>query len=239
MKIEAEQQRQFWNDWNAQTREKELHEISRRQAEMVIDSLERTGRSGLKILEVGCGAGWLCPELARFGDVVGTDLSDEVLQRAQTRWPEIKFVSGDFFSLSFEPQSFDVIVSLEVLSHVENQPQFMERLADLLVPGGMLLLATQNRPVLQKHCSVAPPGPGQVRRWVDRTELAGLASPFFKIEQLRSITPMAQRGYRRFLTSQKLNNALAPVMGHRLRDLLEANDWGWTLMLRATRHLAV
>lgn len=236
-RIEA--QRHFWNTWNAQTREHERQQVSIRQAEVVIGWLEKLGRKDLRILEVGCGAGWFCPELARFGEVIGTDLSDEVLERAKQRWPHIDFIAGDFFALDFAPASFDVIVTLEVLSHVEDQQKFFARLAHLLVPGGKLFLATQNRQVLENHCNIPPPGPGQIRYWVDSKELSALASRHFSVDELFSVTPIAHRGWRHLLTARKVNALLSPVVGTRLRDRLEAAGWGWTLMLAATRQASV
>lgn len=230
----AEQQ-SFWNGWNGGVWKGGRGEISRRQAEIVLEWLNASGRCDNRILEVGCGAGWLCPQLAGFGEVVGTDLSDDVLQRAQERWPHVLFVAGDFMSLSFEANSFDVVVTLEVLSHVSDQDGFMRRIAELLKPDGLMMLATQNKPVLRDHCIVAPLGPGQLRHWVDRSELAALAEPYFVIEELFSVTPSAHRGIRQLLTSQKVNALLSPIFGHRLRNALEARDWGWTLMLKARK----
>jgi 2-polyprenyl-3-methyl-5-hydroxy-6-metoxy-1,4-benzoquinol methylase len=121
------------------------------------DGLESLGRTDLSILEVGCGSGWFCPQLMRFGVVTGTDLSDEGLARAQQRAPEATFVAGDFMSLDLRTD-FDVVVTLEVLSHVLDQRAFIGKLASHLRPGGHLMLATQNRFVLQYLNWRPPPG---------------------------------------------------------------------------------
>ena len=59
-------------------------------------ALKSLGRKDLDIIEVGCGSGWFCSQLTRFGRVTGTDLSDSGLARARQRAPEAAFVSGDF-----------------------------------------------------------------------------------------------------------------------------------------------
>jgi 2-polyprenyl-3-methyl-5-hydroxy-6-metoxy-1,4-benzoquinol methylase len=236
-----ELQRTFWNTWNAPYLETQRGEISRRQSEIVCGWLEEwqlhDGMRGTRprILEVGCGSGWFAGDLARFGDVVATDLSDDVLARARLKWPHVRFIAGDFLALEFETAPFDIVVSLEVLSHVSDQAGFVRKIAGLLAPGGTLMLATQNGPVLQNYCRIPAPAPGQLRHWVDRTELASLVAPCFEVEDLFSVTPVSQRGYRRLLTSSKLHAMLRPVIGNRLRDALEARDWGWTLMLQAKR----
>ncbi|MRG55902.1 methyltransferase domain-containing protein [Phyllobacterium sp. SYP-B3895] len=235
MEQSDELQRTFWNKWNSENRQHDVGEISRRQSQVIEEWLVELGRRDLNILEVGCGNGWFCPTLAKFGNVTGTDISDEVLSASRTRWPQIKFVAGDFAKLDFAPMSFDVLVSLEVLSHVADQNKFFARLAELLKPGGHLFLATQNRPVLQNYCRVPTQQPGQLRKWVDRTELASLAGKHFEIESLFSITPIAHKHFRRLLTSNKVNRLTAPLLGHGLRDFMEKRDWGWTLMLKAKK----
>ena len=230
-----ETQRSFWNRWNAENRETDLGEVSRRQAEVITGWLAQLGRRDLDILEVGCGTGWFCPQLARFGRVIGTDLSDEVLERAQARWPGVGFIAGDFATLPLGERAFDVVVSLEVLSHVADQPAFLARIARLLRPNGLLLLATQNRTVLSAHCILPPPAAGQLRNWVDRQQLTDLLEPEFSIERLVSVTPVAHKGLRRILASRRLDMVLRPVVGTLWRDFLERGDWGWTLIAMARK----
>lgn len=237
--INITKQQQFWDDWNARTRERELPEISNRQAKVVSGWLRELGRKDLNILEVGCGSGWFCNELSVYGKVHGTDLSVNVLQRSQKKWPHIQFSAGDFFNLPFEKNSFDLVVTLEVLAHVENQQLFLCRISELLKDEGLLFLATQNRDVLQNYCVLPPPGEGQLRRWVDRHDLKQLVEEKFWICELRSVTPIAHRGLRRVLTSTKLNAAIRPLVGYTLRNYLEKKNYGWTLMVSAKkRHSA-
>jgi 2-polyprenyl-3-methyl-5-hydroxy-6-metoxy-1,4-benzoquinol methylase len=125
-------QQNFWNHWNASTRELHRDEVSLRQAEVVCGWLAETRRTDLRILEVGCGAGWFCGPLSAYGKVTATDLSDEVLARARKRLPDVEFVPGDFMQLDFDSKGFDVIVTLEVLSHVEDQPAFVANVEDQL-----------------------------------------------------------------------------------------------------------
>lgn len=226
----------FWNEWNTNYRELGQGEVSRRQAKVITRWLESIGRTDLSILDVSCGSGWLEESLCEFGSVVATDLADEVVARAQGRYPEARFVAGDFLSLALPSVSFDVVVSLEVLSHVADQRSFVERVRDLLVPGGMLLLATQNRPVLERYNHVPPPQPGQLRNWVDRRELRSLlTNSGLTVVDLFSVTPVADHGPMRVLNSPRLDSALQPLLGSvplRIRERL----WlGWTLMCRATK----
>lgn len=225
-----ELQTSFWNKWNADNREHQKSEISVRQAEVVLGWLDALGRTDLDILEVGCGSGWLTPELSRYGCVTGTDLSDEVLGRAAERWPQVTFRAGDFMALDFGKATFDVIVSLEVLSHVFDQKAFIGKLATHLRPGGFLMLATQNRHVLEKYNAIPPPAPGQLRRWVYQHELAELLVPEFESKQLFTVSPIARVGFMRLVNSWKLNAPIRAIFGNRVERLKERLGFGWTLM---------
>lgn len=227
------QQRDFWNKWNASTREIHLDEVSFRQADVVRNWLLESSRTDLRILEVGCGSGWFCQELTEFGKVTATDLSNEVLARAQQRLPHVTFVSGDFMELDFGSEEFDVIVTLEVLSHMANQPAFLTKLASHLRADGQLMLATQNKPVLQKYNRIPPPNPGQLRRWVDAAELSSLLTNEFKVRELFSVTPKANRGIMKILHSRTFNRPIRAILGSRIDRLKEAMGLGWTLMVRA------
>lgn len=234
---EVERQRRFWNTWNAATRERVVDDVAVRQGEIVGLWLAEQGRDDLDLIEVGCGAGWLSPQLLQFGRVTATDLADEVIERARRRTPEVQFVAGDFRELEFDDEAFDVVVSLEVLAHVEDQRAFVTKLRRLLKPGGHLLLSTQNRPVLDRLNRIPPPEPGQLRRWVDRTELRNLLTPQFDVLRLISVTPRADRGVMRVITSRKLQRAVRPLIGNRLERSLEHLGLGWTLMALARRPL--
>lgn len=213
----------FWNSWNSEHRESYVGETSRRQAEVVLDWM--SGGEGLKILDAGCGTGWLCAQLMPFGAVVGTDLADDVIARAQERWPEARFVAGDVMTVDVGAD-FDVVVTLEVLSHVADRAAFLERIKDWLRPGGRLLLATQNRPVLTRFNRLPPPGPDQIRHWVDRRELRQLLDDAgFVVDEMIVVTPQADHGLMRVVA--KLGR-----MTHTTR-LLERLGFGWTIMVSA------
>lgn len=233
---DIEAQRAMWNAWNGRYRENHLDESPLRQSQIVCAWLDELGRSDLDILDVGCGAGWLEQTISRYGHVTATDIADEVLDRARARSPEVTFIAGDFLALPFAEASFDVVVSLEVLSHVADQVAFLDRCAALLKPGGRLMLATQNRPVLERLNDVPPPKPGQLRHWVDAQDLRTLLARRFEVEDLYSVTLRSRARHPiRLLTSTRVDRALRPFAGRGL-DAARAwaeRRWGWTLMARA------
>ncbi len=226
----------FWNRWNRDAREERPPDTPtlRRQQE-VLETLHTSGIRAARLLEVGCGTGWLSTRLLDFGDVTATDLAEEVIERARQNFPDIRFLSGDFMTLD-AGSSYDVVVCLETLSHVEDQAAFVARLASCLRPGGLLLLTTQNRFVLERRHNVMPPGPGQIRHWVNHRELKALVKPSFRILRLTSLEPDGRRGVLWLVNSNKLNRPLASVVGRdRLLRWKEAATLGQTLFLAAEK----
>jgi 2-polyprenyl-3-methyl-5-hydroxy-6-metoxy-1,4-benzoquinol methylase len=231
-----ELQRTFWNRWNSSTREKLVEDVSLRQQDVILNWLKRLGRKDLKIMDLGCGAGWLCQKLVDYGSVTGVDLADDVLARSRERMPAVTFLAGDMMTLDLGSGAFDVIITLEVLSHVADHVAFVARLAGLLRPNGYLVMATQNRPILKRNESVRPAEPGQMRRWIDSHELRRLLSPLFRIRSLRSLSPKGHKGFLRYVNSYKLNGGLNAVFGE--RRVARVKEWlglGWTLMVFAQK----
>lgn len=187
------------------------------------------GRGDLRILDVGCGIGWLCERLARYGAVTGTDMTQSSLDKARARLQQVEFICGDFFEVALPEGAFDVVTSLEVLSHVADQPAFMTRIASLLKPGGLLILSTQNRPVFERWSAVPAPDPSQIRQWVDHRDLRTLLAPHFQDIEIRSVFPVGDRGLLRFVNSVKLNGILQRVVR---RDTVQR--WKESAMLGGT-----
>lgn len=231
-----DRQASYWDQWNRDTREQKVNPESERQGHIIRGWIEALGRRDLAILDVGCGGGWLCNALSPYGTVTGLDLSPAMIERAGQRYPQVRFIAGSISDCDLPLGSFDVIVTLEVLSHVPDQAAFMRRCADLLKPGGMLLLSTQNRPVYSRMAEVAPPSPDQIRHWVDASELRRLAAVEFRLATLTSICPRGNLGFLRLVNSPKLNRLLGLLLSEaRIERLKERLFLGSTLMLQAQK----
>lgn len=233
--ISIDAQREAWNRWNTPAaRTHKLTAAPTRQAMQIERWL--AGSCDLRILDAGCGSGWMAERLLRFGHVTAVDLADSVIAEASERAPKATFVAGDILSMSIPNGPFDCIVSLELLSHVVNQLALVARFASLLKPGGTLMLATQNRPVLERDSAIGGPIPGQIRRWVDAESLRNLLAPHFRVAELTSVVPAGNQGFLRIVNSSKLNRLLGTVVGlERIEHLKERCLFGHTLMVRAIR----
>jgi hypothetical protein len=96
------------------------------------------------------------------------------------------------------------------------------------------MLATQNRPVLERWSAIGGPIPGQIRRWVDGKALRELLAPHFVVEELTSVHPVGDEGFLRFTNSRWFNWPTALLLGRNGRmRLKEKCLLGHTLMVRA------
>src|SRR5260370_28306922 len=105
----------------------------------ILADLWRLGLKAPRILDLGCGNGWLTSILSRFGDAVGVDLS---AASATRRYPHLTFYEADLTRWHPSIERFDLITSQEVIEHIGEQKDFINVAADLLNPGGFLLLTS-------------------------------------------------------------------------------------------------
>jgi 2-polyprenyl-3-methyl-5-hydroxy-6-metoxy-1,4-benzoquinol methylase len=225
-----------WDTWNSRYRQPDaFHDApSARRMQEVLASLSRLGIQQGKILEIGCGTGWLSFKLRQFGAVTAVDLGTEIIRTAKAAMPEIDFRSGDIFELDLPTNHYDVIVTLETFSHVADQTQFVRRLARLLKPGGSLILTTQNKFVFDR-CNV-PPNKGYTRKWVTMRTLRRLLQPEFSIARATSLEPLGHGGMLRIVNSAKLNHLFNSMFDEsRVKGLKERAGFGQTLFVLAVR----
>ncbi len=99
------------------------------------------GDSGKKMLDLSCGDGETARLLARLGyRVVATDYGPP------PPMTDIERVGGVDLNhlLPFQQSSFDAVDLVEVIEHIENQPQLIREIARVLRPGGRVLISTPN-----------------------------------------------------------------------------------------------
>jgi 2-polyprenyl-6-hydroxyphenyl methylase / 3-demethylubiquinone-9 3-methyltransferase len=80
-------------------------------------------KSDTKVLDVGCGGGFLSNALAQQGlQVTGVDLSTESLDvaRSYDTTKSVSYLTADAYKLPFEDQSFEVVTAMDFLEHVED-----------------------------------------------------------------------------------------------------------------------
>src|SRR5208283_3144645 len=100
---------QIWDDWNLKYRLGRLDEPSKRRLLEIGAAMADLKIRDVRILEVGCGTGWLSAKLSEFGKVTAIDIGKKIIEIAQVSYPQIDFRSGDVETLDLPVNSFDVV----------------------------------------------------------------------------------------------------------------------------------
>jgi SAM-dependent methyltransferase len=149
-----------------------------------------------RVLELGCGAGRVTRHLAATAtELHALDISPAMVEHARNVAPDAEFHVRDMTDLSpFEPASFDAVVAtynvIDVLDDAERGAQ-LDRIRDLLRPGGKLIMSTHNRGVLP-----ALRGP-RIRTTHPRTFVADIVRLPRRIRNRRRLLPL-QRDESRY-----------------------------------------
>ena len=132
---------------------------------------------------------------------------------------------------------FDLIISSDVIAHVSDQQGYILRAADLLRPGGIFLLMTQNPFVWHRSSQLRPQGHGQIRNWPSLKALREmLKGGGFQILSIGSIQPAGDRGILRLLNSRSLRGFFKLLgLGAFWRTLLERLRVGRDFTIEASR----
>jgi SAM-dependent methyltransferase len=100
----------------------------------------------LRILDAGCGTGFIAAQLAGIGhQVIGIDASPSGIELARASYPDVHFelrsVYENLVPLA-PPGGWDMIISLEVIEHLFSPRRFLENMRGHCSPTGMVLLST-------------------------------------------------------------------------------------------------
>jgi 2-polyprenyl-6-hydroxyphenyl methylase/3-demethylubiquinone-9 3-methyltransferase len=195
--------------WDPTGKFRPLHQIGPARLTFIRDELVRhfardvaglRPLTGLRILDVGCGGGLVSEPLARLGaEVTGIDPGERNIAIAQghaaPQGLAIDYRVATVEQLVAAGESFDAVVSLEVVEHVPDVGVFVKACAGLVRPGGMLILSTINRNLKSYALAIVaaeyvlgwlPRGTHQWDRFIKPDELgrhvvdAGLAAPTFR-----------------------------------------------------------
>jgi len=97
------------------------------------------------VLDVGCGLGYGSGMLCRIhSSVVAFDISDTALLYAKRNYPGPFYVRADAQTFPFKNESFNGVVALEIIEHVDNGIYLLREIYRVLKKRGVLILSTPN-----------------------------------------------------------------------------------------------
>jgi SAM-dependent methyltransferase len=149
-----------------------------------LETIDAYARRGGRVLDVGCGTGFLLERLAERGfSGIGIDLSPDSVEHARRRLAEIG--AGDRLEArvgsAYGPPEgpFDLIALTDVLEHLEDPRGCLGALRAVLAPGGLLVISTPNRRSL----------PG-ARRWLAEHGVPGIRLNLAPIDNWQTWTDL-------------------------------------------------
>lgn len=96
--------------------------------------------SDVRILDAGCGTGWLAKRLSRFGKVDAIDVHERALTLARSRG--VNVTRGSVEEIPFPDNTFDLVTSIDVIYHkaVYDDSKALSEIFRVLKPGGTLVI---------------------------------------------------------------------------------------------------
>ncbi len=140
-----DQVRDEFNRWAEAGRGEEMERHHIDIAEKTIRLMDP--RPGERVLDLSCGTGWATRLLARlvadgpkgFGQVVGLDISDEMIRRARAAsqdFDNVMYVWGSAQQIPWQENFFDKVLSIEAFYYFPDQERVLAELFRVLAPRG-------------------------------------------------------------------------------------------------------
>lgn len=133
-----------FNQWAAAGRGDAMEDHHSDITDQTIDVMDL--RPDDRVLDLGCGTGWASRRLARIvtsGEVVGIDVADEMLRRAEQTSKgieNVRYVWGSAENIPAENNTFTKVLSVESFYYYADQGRALDELHRVLAPGGKLFI---------------------------------------------------------------------------------------------------
>ena len=150
-----------------------------RYLDRIKDALQHRGIHSPRLLDLGCGRGWLTNLASEYGTCEGIDPVAKVVEAAKGHFPHLRFYAGEATDIlrhkDFIP--YDVVVTSEVIEHVPRgrQNDFVRSIRNVLTPQGYVVVTTPRGEVFELWMQINHHRQ-PVEDWLAEQELVSLFS---------------------------------------------------------------
>ncbi len=135
---------QEFNQWAAAGRGDEMESHHSDITEQTLELMDI--QPGDRILDLGCGTGWASRRMARIattGEVVGLDVADEMLRRAEqasSAFRNVRYAWGSVENIPEADNAFSKVLSVESFYYYADQGKALDELRRVMSPGAKLFI---------------------------------------------------------------------------------------------------
>jgi 2-polyprenyl-6-hydroxyphenyl methylase/3-demethylubiquinone-9 3-methyltransferase len=168
----------------------------------------------VKVLDIGCGGGFLSNYLAEAGfTVTGLDAAADSLMIAQRHdsTGRVYYVMGDAYRLPYVNGALQAACAMDFLEHVDDPGRVLAEAARILQPGGLFFFATFNRNFISWLFGIkgvewfvknTPPRLHELSHFIKPSELRAMCEESgLRIKELRGFVPQFNRAFWRLLVT--------------------------------------
>lgn len=210
-----------------------------------LSELARGRPEGLRILDVGCGRGWLTNLADAYGECVGVEPVAGVVEFARGQFPALRFEVGTTADLvaAGEAGSYDAVIASEVIEHVDEtqRDRFVADLGALLAPDGAVIVTTDRGELYQRWRSRETTTEQPRESWLTEGQVRKLFEKhgFVATHRDRAYFPVPEISlFHRMVASRKVVHAFGATRQRWLLDGLRymaANCQVWVFRLAPER----
>jgi ubiquinone/menaquinone biosynthesis C-methylase UbiE len=133
---------QEFNQWAAAGRGDEMEDHHSDITDQTLALMELHGAD--RVLDLGCGTGWASRRMAKTaGEVIGLDVADEMLRRAErssSAFKNLRYLWGSAESIPAVDNYFSKVLSVESFYYYADQGKALDELRRVMAPGGKLFI---------------------------------------------------------------------------------------------------
>lgn len=113
------------------------------RASELFKEIEKTMRPGA-VLDIGCAAGFFIETARKRGwEPHGVEIGDFAARHAREKL-NLDVRTGDFIEMELPKENYDLVLMMDVIEHLTSPRKGLEKVSNILKPGGLLVLETPN-----------------------------------------------------------------------------------------------